>query len=41
MMQRTESKVITVAPGQENVKIKQMEMFGWNLRYSKVTKCGR
>jgi len=31
-MERTESVVIQVAPSFENVKIKEMEMFGWNLQ---------
>ncbi len=31
-MERTESFIIEVAPNYENAKIKQMEMFGWNLQ---------
>lgn len=31
-MERTESIVIQVAPAYENAKIKEMEMFGWNLQ---------
>lgn len=31
-MERTESIVIQVAPDYENAKIKEMEMFGWNLQ---------
>jgi len=31
-MQRTESKVVTVMPYQENTRISEMEMFGWNLQ---------
>lgn len=31
-MERTESIVIQVAPSYENIKIKEMEMFGWNLQ---------
>ncbi len=31
-MERTESIVIQVAPSYENAKIKEMEMFGWNLQ---------
>lgn len=30
-VQRTESNVVQVAPDYENDKIKEMEMFGWNL----------
>lgn len=30
-MGRTESIVVQVAPAYENAKIKEMEMFGWNL----------
>jgi hypothetical protein len=30
-MERTESIVIQVAPAYENIKIKEMEKFGWNL----------
>ena len=31
-MERTESIVVQVAPDYENVKIKEMEAFGWNLQ---------
>ncbi len=31
-MERTESFIIEVAPDYENAKIKQMEMFSWNLQ---------
>jgi len=31
-MERTESVVVQVAPNYENEKIKEMEMFGWNLQ---------
>lgn len=31
-MERTESIVVQVAPDYENAKIKEMEMFGWNLQ---------
>jgi hypothetical protein len=31
-MERTESIVVQVAPAYENAKIKEMEMFGWNLQ---------
>ena len=31
-MERTESIVVQVAPSYENNKIKEMEMFGWNLQ---------
>lgn len=31
-MERTESVVVQVAPDYENEKIKEMEMFGWNLQ---------
>jgi len=31
-MERTESFIIEMAPNYENAKIKQMEMFGWNLQ---------
>lgn len=31
-MERTESLVVQVAPEYENDKIKEMEMFGWNLQ---------
>lgn len=31
-MDRTESNIIQVAPNYENNKIKEMEMFGWNLQ---------
>lgn len=31
-MERTESIVIQVAPSYENQKIKEMEMYGWNLQ---------
>jgi len=31
-MERTESTVVQVAPDYENAKIKEMEMFGWNLQ---------
>ena len=31
-MERTESFIIEVVPSYENAKIKQMEMFGWNLQ---------
>ena len=31
-MERTESHVIQVAPDYENLKIKEMESFGWNLQ---------
>jgi hypothetical protein len=31
-MERTESIVIQVAPSYENTRIKEMEMFGWNLQ---------
>lgn len=31
LMERTESIVVQVAPDYENVKIKEMESFGWNL----------
>lgn len=31
-MERTESIVVQVAPDYENTKIKEMEMFGWNLQ---------
>lgn len=31
-MERTESIVIQVAPSYENARIKEMEMFGWNLQ---------
>jgi len=31
-MERTESTVVQVAPDYENSKIKEMEMFGWNLQ---------
>jgi len=31
-MERTESTVVQVSPDYENSKIKEMEMFGWNLQ---------
>lgn len=31
-MERTESIVVQVSPEYENAKIKEMEMFGWNLQ---------
>jgi len=31
-MERTESIVVQVAPGYENDKIKEMQLFGWNLQ---------
>ena len=30
-MEQTESVVVQVAPDYENMRIKEMEMFGWNL----------
>lgn len=30
-MEQTESVVVQVAPDYENIRIKEMEMFGWNL----------
>lgn len=32
LMERTESIIIQVSPNYENFKIKEMEMFGWNLQ---------